>query len=81
MLKRALTEKQAAEYIGMSRSYLRQDRMNGLRENHTPGPPFVRKGRRILYLIDDLDVWLEQNRVNRNTIAQKETDDPRCASY
>ncbi len=63
MPKRFLTEAEAAEYICMSRSYLRQDRMNGFRKNRTPGPPFVRMGRAIRYLKDDLDQWIMENRI------------------
>jgi len=63
--KRAISEAQAACYIGMSRSFLRQDRMNGIRENRTPGPRYVRIGKRIRYLIDDLDAWLEAHVVDR----------------
>jgi hypothetical protein len=59
--KRALSEAEAASYIGMSRSYLRQSRMDGERENRTPGPRLRRIGTRcIRYLIDDLDAWLDQ---------------------
>jgi predicted DNA-binding transcriptional regulator AlpA len=61
------TEKEAAEYIKMSRGFLRQDRMNGARENRTPGPKFLKIGRSIRYLKDDLDSWLIQHRVNRIT--------------
>ena len=57
-----LTEKQAAPYIGMSRSFLRQSRMNGKRQNRTPGPPFLKIGRKVLYLADDLDAWLLEHR-------------------
>jgi len=63
--KRAISEAQAAHYIGMSRSFLRQDRMNGPRENRTPGPRFIRIGKRIRYLRDDLDAWLEAHVVDR----------------
>jgi len=63
--KRAMSEIEAAIYIKMSRSFLRQDRMNGIRANRTPGPRYVRIGRRIRYLKDDLDAWLEANIVNR----------------
>jgi len=60
--KRSLTEREAACYIGMSRSFLRQDRMNGHVEGRTPGPAYIRIGRAIRYLKDDLDCWLEQHR-------------------
>ncbi len=59
---RLLTEKQAAPYIGMSRSFLRQSRMNGKRRNRTSGPPFLKIGRKVLYLADDLDAWLLEHR-------------------
>jgi len=58
----ALTEKQAAHYLSMSRSFLRQGRMNGDRENRTPTPPYYKIGRSIRYKIFDLDIWLEQFR-------------------
>lgn len=65
MNKRSLTEKEAAEYIGMSRSFLRQDRMNGIRENRTPGPNYVKIGRAVRYLKEELDKWLENYKVDR----------------
>jgi len=65
MLKICLTEVEAAEYIGMSRSFLRQDRMHGIRANRTPGPSFIRIGKSIRYLKADLDSWLLQHRVER----------------
>lgn len=66
MSKICLTEKEAAEYIGMSRSFLRQDRMHGFRANRTPGPSFVRLGKTIRYLKTDLDTWLLKHRVERS---------------
>ena len=59
---RLLMEKQAAPYIGMSRSFLRQSRMNGRRQNRTAGPPFLKIGRKVLYLTEDLDTWLLEHR-------------------
>ncbi len=59
---RALTEREAAQYIAMSRSFLRQDRMNGRREGRTPGPAFLKIGRSVRYLKEDLDKWLEKFR-------------------
>lgn len=56
---RALTEKEASQYICMSRSFLRQARMDGNRENRTPAPPFIKIGRAVRYLREDLDAWLE----------------------
>ena len=60
--RRGLSEAEAADYIGMSRSFLRQARMDGKRINRTPGPPFTKIGRKVLYLKDDVDRWLEQHR-------------------
>jgi len=68
MEQKALTEKQAAIYLGMSRSYLRQDRMNGVRENKTPGPRYLRIGNRIRYLKKDLDSWLESHLVEHQGV-------------
>jgi len=63
--KRSFTEQEAAQYLGMSRSFLRQDRMNGFRKNRTPGPNYIKIGRSIRYLKEDLDTWLEHYRVAR----------------
>lgn len=61
-LSRALTEIETSQYIGMSRSFLRQSRMEGNRMGRTPAPPFIKIGRSIRYLKDDLDMWLESFR-------------------
>lgn len=57
---RVLNEIETAEYIGMSRSYLRQARMEGRRQNYTPAPPFIKIGRAVRYLKEDLDLWLDE---------------------
>ena len=57
--KRALSETETAEYIGMSRSFLRQSRMEGSRTNRTPAPRFIKIGRSVRYIIEDLDNWLD----------------------
>jgi predicted DNA-binding transcriptional regulator AlpA len=67
MEKKALKEKEAAEYIGMSRSFLRQDRMNGYRDGRKRGPDFVKAGRTIRYWKEDLENWLLQHLVQRTT--------------
>ena len=56
---RSLTEIQAAKYIGMSRSFLAQSRMDGNRDKRTPAPPFIKIGRSVRYLREDLDNWLD----------------------
>lgn len=58
--QRALTEAQAANYLSVSRSLLRQSRMNGKREGRLSGPEWIKLGSRsIRYLKEDLDAWLE----------------------
>lgn len=59
VVKRLMTEQETSEYICMSRSFLRQSRMEGNRENRTPAPPFIKIGRSVRYLIEDLDNWLD----------------------
>lgn len=56
--KQALTEIEAARYIGMSRSFLAQSRMEGHRLNRTQAPPFIKIGRAVRYRRKDLDQWL-----------------------
>mgnify|MGYP006134351399 CR=1 FL=1 len=56
---RALSELDAAKYIGMSRSFLAQSRMDGNRDSRTPAPPFIKIGRSVRYLREDLDLWLD----------------------
>lgn len=62
----ALKEKDAAIYIGMSVSFLRQSRMEGNRKGRTPAPPYIKIGRAVRYLVDDLDSWLIENRVSHS---------------
>lgn len=49
-----MTEREAAQYISMSRSYLSQDRINGFRKNRVAGPNFVKIGKSVRYLKKDL---------------------------
>ena len=60
---RGMSESDAAIYIGVARISLRQGRCEGRRENRMPPPPFIKLGRKIIYLKDDLDRWLEMYRV------------------
>ena len=53
----SLSEREAAEYIGMSRAWLKKSRTQRLR-GLADAPPFVRCGaRRVVYRRDDLDAW------------------------
>lgn len=56
--RRLINEKDAARYIGMSVSFLRQSRMTGKLKNRTPGPPFVKYGKAVRYRLQDLDDWI-----------------------
>ena len=58
-----LTDPEAAQYIGMSISFLRQSRMDGIRHNRIPGPNYIKIGRSVRYVKDDLDAWLNEHRV------------------
>jgi predicted DNA-binding transcriptional regulator AlpA len=57
ILRMRITEADTAIYIGMSRPWLRLQRMKGT------GPPYIRIGRTIRYDIRDLDDWLAQHRI------------------
>ena len=63
IIPRTLSESDASVYLGVSRIALRQGRSAGRREKRMPPPPYVKLGRKILYLRDDLDHWLEMYRV------------------
>ena len=60
-----LTEEEAARYLAVSRSFLRDARSNGTRGRRTPGPPWVRLGggRAIRYRVSDLNSWISAHRV------------------
>lgn len=58
--KRALSDKEASIYIGMSESWLRHNRITGPREGRIPAPKFIKINRTVRYLKEDLDEWLEQ---------------------
>ncbi len=55
---RTLPDREAAIYIGMSESWLRQSRVTG----NPDAPPFLKIGRSVRYLRSDLDIWLERQR-------------------
>lgn len=64
---RAVSEGEAARYLGVSQSSLRKGRMAGRRSVQMSSPPFVKMGRRVVYLIEDLDRWLQIRR-NENEL-------------
>jgi hypothetical protein len=57
----ALTEVEAADYIGMSAAWLKKSRTKRFRDL-IDAPPFVRAGaKRVVYRLDDLDDWQERH--------------------
>lgn len=67
----ALTEIEAAQYLRVSRSFLRQSRMTGNRIGHAPGPKYIRAGRMIRYAVRDLDAWLERHAVEPKQVHEE----------
>jgi len=57
-------EMEAAQYLCLSRSFLRQARVRGT------GPTFKKLGKAVRYKIQDLDSWIETNS-RQNTIKKK----------
>lgn len=68
IIPRALRESDAAAYIGFSPSYLRNQRVSDLRAlrrgGAIKGPRWVTIATAIRYLREDLDNWLNANRVD-----------------
>lgn len=62
LMKRCLTEKEASQYLGMSISYLQKDRSEGKIKKRTPGPKFLKIGKSVRYLKEELDQWLEAHK-------------------
>lgn len=65
-----LTEREVAQLIGMSRSFLRQSRMEGHRQNRTDAPPLIRIGRAIRYRSDDVKQWVDEHKRRDSTYGQ-----------
>lgn len=59
-----INESEAARYLCLSRSFMRQARVKGT------GPAFIKMGRAVRYRLEDLDAWIER-RVCQNTIQVK----------
>ncbi len=77
----ALSEFEAARYIGMSAGWLKKSRTKRFRDR-SDAPPFVRAGaRRIVYRRKDLEAWLAA-KVERVGTSGRPTDYglPRAAS-
>ena len=61
-----LDEKRLAEQIGISRSMIKKMRREGW------GLPYVRVGSRIVYMLRDVELYLEQNTVKPQAEAEGE---------
>lgn len=57
---------QAAEYLGVSKSFLDKARCYG-----TNGPAFARLGRTIIYDTDELDRWLKSCTVVNDNVKRE----------
>ena len=55
--RRGFNTADAAAYIGWSPSFLRRARIG---KTKAPGPNFKKHGKRVTYLREDLDAFLEQ---------------------
>ena len=53
---RALSTPTAAIYTGLSESFLEKSRVN---QTKTPGPKATKIGKRVVYLREDLDAYLD----------------------
>ena len=58
LVARGLRSRDAAEYVGFSEAFLKKARC-GLTE--IPGPRFKKIGTRVIYLLEDLDDFLDQS--------------------
>jgi len=68
-IKRGFTTADAATYLGVSTSHLRHSRMQ---PPLADGPRYTRNGRKILYLREDLDAWLNEGHV---TVTENQSGD------
>lgn len=68
--QKLISERDCAQYIGMSRAFLRKSRMDGSRQGHTPAPPWLRIGRTIRYDLEDIHKWIESRKVQPKTAPQ-----------
>ncbi|MEM0330724.1 MAG: helix-turn-helix domain-containing protein [Archaeoglobaceae archaeon] len=62
--KKLLTEKEAAFYLGVSVSMLRQMRSQSYPAK-TDFIPYYKIGRAVRYRLEDLDAWLEERRIQK----------------
>lgn len=58
----ALDTIKTAKYTGLSESFFKKARVDGHLPGKTPSPPWLKIGKKVLYKIEDLDLWLNQHR-------------------
>ena len=63
MLDNLLKEKDAAQHIGMSVSYLQHARCYGVTGGGGSGPVHIKLGRSVRYRVSDLERWIKENTV------------------
>ena len=51
-MRKLLSTSEAAQYVGLSRSYLEKKRLTG------GGPRYAKLGTRVVYDLSDLDAWV-----------------------
>lgn len=54
---KVLTSREAANFLKLSEYTLRRSRMDGVLCG-VQSPPFIKMGRQIKYLLEDLNIWL-----------------------
>lgn len=60
---RLLSERTAARFLSVSRSFLANSRANGATENGADAPPWVRVGKGgVRYSLADLRAWIDARR-------------------
>jgi predicted DNA-binding transcriptional regulator AlpA len=61
--RRVLRTREAAQYVGLSVSWLRKKRLRGADDPGEPGPEYIRISPLVVvYEISALDRWLDQHR-------------------
>jgi len=59
---RLLSERDAARFLSVSRSYLANGRMSGSREHGADPPPWIKLGTAVRYRLSDLREWVAARR-------------------
>ncbi len=63
MEKKRMNSQEAAKYLGISDSALRQSRTENAKHLGLIPPPYYKLGRRVMYDSSELDAWLSNYRV------------------